>query len=245
MTPSEYLISGQIDLSKVQGLLFDVDGTLSDTDDHLVNRLAPFLKPFAWLCKDQDPQHFARWMVMAAETPANFMYSIADWLGLDAYLARVYGRFSRKRHEKTPSDERFWIIPGVKAMLARFHGHYPMAVVSARDEHTTMHFLEHFDLLPYFDVIVTAQTCDRTKPFPDPVECAAQQMGLSASQCVMVGDTIVDVLAGKSAGAQTIAVLCGFGTQRELERAGANLIVSSTADIAALFEHKVDVANSF
>jgi HAD superfamily hydrolase (TIGR01549 family) len=245
MTPSEYLISGHIDLGKIKGLLFDVDGTLSDTDDHLVNRLAPLLKPFAWLCKDQDPQHFARWMVMAAETPANFMYSLADRLGLDASITKLYDRMSRKTHEHKPLNERFWIIPGIKAMLDNLHRQFPLAVVSARDERTTLQFLEHFNLLPYFDVIVTAQTCDRTKPFPDPVECAAQQMGLSASQCVMVGDTIVDVLAGKSAGAQTIAVLCGFGTQRELQRAGANLIVSSTADITALFEYKSDEIPSF
>lgn len=244
MTRSEYLISGQIDLSRLKGLLFDVDGTLSDTDDHLVNRLTPFLKPFAWLCKDQDPQYFARWIVMAAETPANLMYSIADRLGLDSFLARLYDRFTRKRHETTLHNERFWIVPGIKAMLENFHGQFPMAIVSARDERTTLHFLEHFDLLPYFEVVVTAQTCNRTKPFPDPVEYAAQQMELAANQCVMVGDTIVDVLAGKSAGAQTIAVLCGFGTQRELKRAGADLIVSSTADITVLFEKKPDDAGS-
>jgi N-acetyl-D-muramate 6-phosphate phosphatase len=60
-------------------------------------------------------------------------------------------------------------------------------------------------------------------------------MGLEPAQCVMIGDTIVDVRAGKSAGAQTIAVLCGFGSQQELERAGADLIVAMTPDIQSLF----------
>ena len=41
----------------------------------------------------------------------------------------------------------------------------------------------------------------------------------------MVGDTVVDIQAGKAAGAQTVGVLCGFGTQRELERAGADSLV--------------------
>jgi beta-phosphoglucomutase-like phosphatase (HAD superfamily) len=121
-------------------------------------------------------------------------------------------------------------------MLAHFNGRLPMAVVSARDRKTTLHFLEHFDLVPYFDVIVTAQTCIHTKPFPDPVIFAAQELGLEPGECVMIGDTVVDVLAGKSAGAQTIAVLCGFGTERELRRAGADQIVSSTADISTLFD---------
>jgi HAD superfamily hydrolase (TIGR01509 family) len=236
MNGADFIISGQIDLTRVQGLLFDVDGTLSDTDDHLVDRIARFLAPVAWLRKDRDTHRFARGIVMGVETPVNFLYSLADRLHLDEPLARVYERLSRKRHERTPAHERFWIVPGVKAMLAHFNGRLPMAVVSARDRKTTLHFLEHFDLVPYFDVIVTAQTCIHTKPFPDPVIFAAQELGLEPGECVMIGDTVVDVLAGKSAGAQTIAVLCGFGTERELRRAGADQIVSSTADISTLFD---------
>jgi phosphoglycolate phosphatase-like HAD superfamily hydrolase len=244
MIRDQSVIAGQIDLSSVQGLLFDVDGTLSDTDDHLGHRMANHIKPLAWLLYDQDPQHFARWLVMAVETPANFFYSAADRMGFDAPLAKFYSYLSRKRHEKTPSHERFWIVPGIKAMLDVLYGRYQLAIVSARDKQTTMHFLEHFDLTRYFEVIVTAQTCERTKPFPDPVLCAANQMGLQPEHCIMVGDTVVDVLAGKSAGAQTIAVLCGFGTQRELTRAGANLIVSSTADISPLLASKSQVVDA-
>ena len=52
---------------------------------------------------------------------------------------------------------------------------------------------------------------------------AAQQMQVKPEECLMVGDTTVDIRAGKSAGAQTVGVLCGFGTERELRRAGADL----------------------
>jgi N-acetyl-D-muramate 6-phosphate phosphatase len=235
--------SGQIDLTQVRGFLFDVDGTLSDTDDHLVERIVRRLHPLAWLWKDRDPRRFARWFVMTAETPANTLYSLADRLHLDAYLAKLYDWYSRKRHEKTPTHDRFWIVPGVKAMLDELKGRYPLAVVSARDRNTTLHFLEHFGLLSYFEVVVTAQTCQHTKPFPDPVIYAAHTLGLEAEQCVMVGDTIVDVIAGRSAGAQTIAVLCGFGTQHELERSGADLILSSTAEIAQLYNIDIHTAH--
>ena len=60
---------------------------------------------------------------------------------------------------------------------------------------------------------------------------AAQALGKAPEDCVMVGDTIVDVKSGKSAGAQTIAVLCGFGTEKELTRVGADLILPTTPDI--------------
>lgn len=235
MSQGGEVVFGGIAPSQVQGLLFDVDGTLSDTDDHLVARVAKRLKPLSSLNASFDNQHFARELVMAVETPANFFYSLADWLHLDKPISIVYDWVSRQRHAKKSVDERFWIIPGVKELLAGFSGRFPMAVVSARDKRTTLDFLAHFDLLTYFETVVTSQTCRHTKPFPDPIIYAAEQIGLRPDQCVMIGDTIVDIRAGKSAGAQTVGVLCGFGRFNELKRAGADAIVSSTADVGALF----------
>jgi phosphoglycolate phosphatase len=48
----------------------------------------------------------------------------------------------------------------------------------------------------------------------------------------MIGDTTVDIRAGKSAGAQTVGVLCGFGERAELERQGANVILGNTSELA-------------
>jgi len=236
MTTKSSTISGHIDLEKVRGFLFDVDGTLSDTDDHVVARITRFLNPVAWLWKHNNPHHFARWIVMSAETPATFLYSAAGRLGLDTKLSIFYSQISRRSHAKTPDHERFWVVNGVREMLDLLSKHYQIGVVSSREERTTLRFLEHFNFLPYLDVVVTAQTCDRTKPFPEPVLYAADRMGLTTEECVMVGDTILDIQAGKSAGAQTIGVLCGFGSERELRRAGADLIVSSTTDILTFLD---------
>jgi len=52
----------------------------------------------------------------------------------------------------------------------------------------------------------------------------------------MVGDTTVDIRAGKAAGAQTVGVLCGFGTERELRRAGADLILDNTYELMAVLK---------
>ena len=47
----------------------------------------------------------------------------------------------------------------------------------------------------------------------------------------MIGDTTVDIRAGRAAGAQTVGVLCGFGHEKELRRAGADLILAQTAQL--------------
>jgi phosphoglycolate phosphatase-like HAD superfamily hydrolase len=49
-----------------------------------------------------------------------------------------------------------------------------------------------------------------------------------------VGDTTVDIKSGRRAGAQTVAVLCGFGEQPELERAGADVVLEHTAQLSTL-----------
>jgi phosphoglycolate phosphatase len=66
------------------------------------------------------------------------------------------------------------------------------------------------------------------------VRYAAKQLGVSVERCVMVGDTTVDVRSARRAGAQAVAVLCGFGERDELERAGAHVILEHTSQLASL-----------
>jgi phosphoglycolate phosphatase-like HAD superfamily hydrolase len=109
-----------------------------------------------------------------------------------------------------------------------------MAVISARGQAGTLGFLESCGITDLFTCVATSQTCEYTKPFPHPVRWAAERMGCRPDEVLMVGDTTVDIRAGKSAGAQTVGVLCGFGTEGELRRSGADLILPTTADLAGV-----------
>ena len=210
-----------LDLSCVKALCFDVDGTLSDTDDLYARRVSPYLPRILF----PNPEKTARRMVMWVESPGNALLGFADKIGVDDEMGAFIDWFSRAQPNTTRS---FLLVPGVDTMLAALKGHYPMAVVSARHEKSTMRFLEQFDLVQYFDVIVTGLSAPHTKPFPDPVLLAAHKMEVKPSECLMIGDTTVDIRAGKSAGAQTVGVLCGFGEEKELKEMGADLIIGST-----------------
>jgi N-acetyl-D-muramate 6-phosphate phosphatase len=220
-----------LDLPRIKALCFDVDGTLSDTDDLYVQKVARFFPRFLF----RDPDHSARRFVMWIEAPGNALLGIADTIGLDDEIAAFIDWLSR--HRKM-SSKKFLLIPGVDEMLMLLKGRYPMSVVSARDEKGTMRFLEQFDLVKYFDVIVTGQSVEHTKPYPDPILFAARKMGVQPEECLMIGDTTVDMRAGKSAGAQTVGVLCGFGEEAELRRMGADLILKNTSDLAGIFHEK-------
>ncbi|GAB4505119.1 MAG: phosphoglycolate phosphatase [Anaerolineales bacterium] len=218
-----------LELSRILALCFDVDGTLSDTDDLYVQRLTTLLRPLGLLIRDIP--RLARRLVMWMESPSNALLSLADTLGIDDEIAALINWTSRRRKK---AWKTFLLVPGVDDMLAALHGHYPMAIVSARDEAGTRRFLEQFGLTGYFDVIVTALSAEHTKPYPDPVLLAAEKMGVAPHHCLMIGDTTVDIRAGKAAGAQTVGVLCGFGEEDELRRLGADLILASTPQLKNL-----------
>ncbi len=221
-----------LDIPRIRALCFDVDGTLRDTDDQYVDRLARWLRPVRFLLGHSDPQAFARRVIMATESPATALYSLPDRLGIDNRLAAAAQLVNRLGFTRRP--DTFWIVSNVFEVVQILSAHYPLAVISARDEHTTLSFLRQFGLLPLFCCVATAHTCIHTKPFPDPILWAARQMGVQASACLMIGDTSVDVRAGRIAGAQTAGVLCGFGSRVELSNAGADVILDSPCDLPAL-----------
>lgn len=222
-----YFVHMPLDLARIQALCFDVDGTLSDTDDVLVARLASWLWPFRALFPGREIGQLARRLVMAGEAPVNFLIGLTDTLGLDEMFLPLLDRLARFSRQ----PKRFLLIEGVKEMLMELARRYPLAVVSARDERTTYLFLKQFDLLPLFHCVATATTCRHTKPYPDPILWAAERMKVPPEACLMIGDTTVDIRAGRAAGAQTVGVLCGFGERQELERCGANLILPTTAHL--------------
>lgn len=221
-----------LDLARVRAICFDVDGTLSDTDDQWVASFERRLGRLRRFFPSGDARAFARWAIMCAESPGNLFYHWLDRANLDAQFGRAYSYLSQRKVGRQVGS--FLIIPGVYELIASLHGHYPMSVVSARDRDGTYAFLEQFNLVPFFHSIATALTCQHTKPFPDPVLWAAEQMCVSPENCLMVGDTTVDMRAGKMAGAQTVGVLCGFGQEVELRRAGADLILPHTTALAEL-----------
>jgi HAD superfamily hydrolase (TIGR01549 family) len=219
-----------LDIPRIRALCFDVDGTLRDTDDHLVTRLAAVLRPFHSLIPSKNPVQFSRRVIMAIEDPATWIHSLPDRVGFDHYLAHASDWMHRVGIESQQGS--YLIIEGVKEMLESLYLRYPLAIVSARGQRGTQAFLDHFMLTGYFQAVASGQTCRHTKPYPDPILWASKRIGVPPESCLMIGDTTVDMRAGKAAGAQTVGVLCGFGEEKELNRTGADLILKSTPELA-------------
>jgi HAD superfamily hydrolase (TIGR01549 family) len=220
------------DPTRVKAICFDVDGTLSDTDDNYIARVENALRGIHRIFPRFDLRSFSRWLIMVAETPANAVYHWLDVCSLDDNLARLYEKLIRRRkHIRRP----FWLMNGANELLADLAQRYPLSIVSARDEGSTRQFVEQFSLERFFHTLVCSHTCEHTKPYAAPVLYAAGQMKIAPENIVMIGDTTVDILAGKRAGAQTIGLLCGFGKEKELLKAGADLVVKDLVELKEIF----------
>jgi phosphoglycolate phosphatase-like HAD superfamily hydrolase len=217
-----------IPFDKIQGWFFDLDGTLMDTDDQAVESLARRLR----FLGDTRARRLARRIVMAGETPMNYAITAVDVLGLDAIL------FGVRRMMHAHPNPTFRLIAGVKPLLEYLAERATLAVVSTRSAGDAAEFLRQHDLTSLFALVVTQATTRRLKPHSEPVLHTAAQLGLSPEVCVMVGDTTMDILSGRRAGAWTVGVLCGFGEEAELWRAGAHLVLPSTADLLGLVKQE-------
>ena len=211
-----------LDPTRIKAICFDIDGTLADTDDLMVEKTARFLSPLLFVFPPLSRQKFARKLIMALETPANTLLILLDRISLDEWFFRLSHKVIPQSNRKKP----LWKpIPGVRETLIELSKHYPLAIISVRDSHLTQSFIEQMELSSFLKCWASAETTRHTKPFAEPIWWVAEQLEVSPSECLMVGDTTVDIQAGKNASAQTVGVLSGFGEESELRAAGADEVI--------------------
>ncbi len=221
-----------LEIPRIRALCYDIDGTLRDTDDQVVASLAPWIGKAPYLTRNHDPEVLARRIVMRLEAPGNSLLGLLDRFGLDRAIASIDRWLLRRGWKRHPLTYR--LIPGAARSLALLNTRFLLAIVSARADHQAKAFLKHTQLDHYFTCVIGGQSQPLSKPHPMPIRWAAAQMGVPPEACLMIGDTVVDVEAGRAAGAQTVGVLSGFGEANELKAAGADLILSSVADLPAV-----------
>jgi len=212
-------------LDEIQGWFFDLDGTLMDTDDQAMEAVAHRLR----ILGQPRSRQLARRVVMLSETPMNHAMTLLDIVGLDPWILALRRRLSRR------VEPTFRLIPGVRPVIQHLATEGQLlAVVSTRSQEDAALFLKQHALSEHFRLLATEETTRRLKPHPEPVLYTAEQLGLDPVACVMVGDTTVDMRAARRAGAWAVGVLCGFGEEAELWRAGAHMVLESTADLLPL-----------
>ncbi len=211
----------------VAAILFDLDGTLAETDNQIIDNLARRLGALQKLFPDADARPYVRRWVMRLEPLAAWWLARLDAVDLDDDAFRTVRRVRELLGYKKTTDLE--IVPGTEWALRELSVRYRLGLVTTRDRQSTMRFLERYQLLEVFDVVITRDDIRRLKPHPEPIFKAAESLNLSSEQCVMVGDTLADVRAARAANAAAVAVLTGFGQKEDLDE--ADLVLDSVVDL--------------
>jgi HAD superfamily hydrolase (TIGR01549 family) len=227
--PPEFVEAGEIYPGEIDAILFDLDGTLIKPDTEALYNLTRRLQPLQRLLPKRDPAGAARRILMSTEGPANSLLTFLDRIGLDDTFFDLGDRLRRMQGLHTPLN--FRPMDGAGEMLSELSHRYHLGIVTSRSRAHAEAFLKQQGLADLFQVIVGREDTWRIKPHPSPVRHAADELGLVPDRCLLVGDTTADIYAARSAGARSAGVLCGFGTEAELERAGADLILNTASEL--------------
>ena len=94
------------------------------------------------------------------------------------------------------------------------------------------------DIDAYCDVFVSRDGVKRVKPHPDHLTSVMKALQVSGDETVMVGDHVLDVMAGKGVGMRTVGVLTGYIKREEFEKAGADCILNNVEEIRQFLEEE-------
>ncbi len=207
-------------------VLFDLDGTLLDTAPDMVpalNRLRAEqgLAPLAFAAVRPYVSNGSAGLVRIGFPGA----TDAELAALQARYLEIYAAGLLKET---------CLFPGLGALLETLEARgVPWGVVTNKPGHLTEPLLAGLGLRARAACVVSGDTLPARKPDPRPVLHAIEQVRASAAHTLYVGDAERDIVAGRGAGARTVAVEYGYIAPGDSARHwGADTVVPSVAELA-------------
>ncbi len=205
-------------------ILFDLDGTLTDSGPGITNSVAYSLKKYGIEVTDRTELYKFIGPPLKESFEKYYGFSEEDSRKAVEYYREYYtdkGIFENAVYE------------GIEELLREIRKSGKKAVVAtSKPEIFAKRILVHFDLAKYFEHIVGANMDETRTKKDEVISCVLQSLAISdRSNVLMIGDRKHDILGAKKNGIASLGVLFGFGDYEELEKAGANYIVKNVKDI--------------
>ena len=207
----------------VQGLIFDLDGTLIDSRADIVDAVNHSLQ--ALHLGLLDAQQISQYV---GDGVRNLISRSLAHFDRQDLLAEGIACFKKVYGEHLLDNTRLY--PGVAEILESFKAK-PMAVITNKPEDFSLHILEGLKIRSYFNCILGGDSLAAKKPDPGPLLRVLARWGLDPSQVVVVGDSSNDIEAGKKAGTWTCAVTYGFKTHEELQALAPDWLIANISEI--------------
>lgn len=212
---------------KYKAIIFDLDGTLTDTLEDL------FLSTNYALRYCGLPERRIDEIRHFVGNGVRKLIERAVPEGTErVLLERCFETF--RAHYVIHCGDHTCLYPGIASLLTALHAKgYLMAVVSNKIQLSVTELARTF-FQGVIDVAVGEQSGIPRKPAPDMVQAALAGLGVTASEAIYVGDSEVDLLTAANAGLPCISVLWGFRSRDFLLAHGATVLAESPKDILEL-----------
>ncbi|EHJ51633.1 HAD hydrolase-like protein [Streptococcus macacae] len=198
-----------------QTILFDLDGTLTNPALGITNSLIYALRKFKIEVTDKKDLYRFIGLPLQDSFEHFYQFSRADSLKAVAFYRDYF------RHKGIYENEVYQGIPQLLEKLKK-QGK-KLLVATSKPEEFAIQILKHFDLYNNFDFIASASMDGMRRQKGDIIA-----YGLAAAQ---ISDRKHDIIGARENNLETIAVLYGFGSQEELEKAGAKDMAKTVADL--------------
>ncbi|MEM5793412.1 MAG: HAD family phosphatase [Candidatus Aenigmatarchaeota archaeon] len=197
----------------IKAVLFDMDGTLIDSEDMHTLSLKEAIKE-----------------ILGVDIPKE---EIEKYVGFP-YVEKLKMIFNedKKEFEKVAQlalekNKKYIHLvklpPEVKKILKNLRKKFKIGLVTASTKNQAEPLLEMVDIKKYFDIIVTRDDVKKNKPYPDPYLFAANRLDLKPEECVVVEDSNTGLKSGKSAGMKCIIIKHIYNNDQDFS--GADFIL--------------------
>lgn len=194
-------------------ILFDLDGTLIDSTEAILESFAVAFQTFNTDVPSEDA------IKSEIGHPLDVMFStlgVAEdkvWDYVHAY----------KMHYREISCLKTVLLPEAREAVELASKNAILGVVTTKTAKYSIELLEYMGLMSYFDVLIGREDVTNPKPDPEPIEKALAKLPSDTSDIWMIGDTCMDMLAAKSANVASVGLTCGYGSIKSLEKCTDNI----------------------
>lgn len=208
-------------------VLFDLDGTLTDSSASILNCVRYALNKMHWEIPDET--------VLKKFLGPPLDYSYAEFCGMNAEQVRETVTLHRERYKEYCVTENL-LYDGICGVLERLQtAGLRLAVATSKPERFSVPILEGFGIKSFFTAV-----CCAPANGADVGKAAVIKNALAAcgeddlSRAVMIGDRFYDIEGAKAVGIASIGALYGYGSREELEKYGADYIAESPDEIVKI-----------
>jgi len=213
-----------------KAILFDVDGTLIDSNDQHAR---------AWVAALAEAGYtipFERVRPLIGMGGDKILPELVTGLEEDSPQGKTIGA-ARKRVFKERELDTIRPTRGARALLEAVRARGVRVVIATSAKKSELDgLLARGDLGPLVDVAATGDDAEDSKPDPDIIGAALKKAGIAAADAVMIGDTQYDVEAAHRAGVACVALLCGGNDRESLREADA--VYADPADLARSLDQR-------